>query len=41
MEFPEAATNPLMIQGDHGPVAIRNIYVRPLSDHFGSVPSHP
>ena len=26
----EAAQNPLMIQGDHGPVALRNIYVRPL-----------
>jgi hypothetical protein len=22
--------NPLMIQGDHGPVAFRNIYIRPL-----------
>jgi hypothetical protein len=30
MEFPEAPQNPLMIQGDHGPVALRNIYVRPL-----------
>jgi hypothetical protein len=26
----EAALNPLMLQGDHGPVAFRNIYVRPL-----------
>ena len=26
----EAAENPLMIQGDHGPVALRNIYIRPL-----------
>lgn len=26
----EAAQNPLMLQGDHGPVAFRNIYVRPL-----------
>jgi hypothetical protein len=26
----EAAANPLMLQGDHGPVAFRNIYVRPL-----------
>ncbi len=26
----EAAQHPLMIQGDHGPVAIRNIYIRPL-----------
>jgi 3-keto-disaccharide hydrolase len=30
MESPEAATNPLMLQGDHGPVAYRNIYIRPL-----------
>ena len=30
LETPEAAVNPLMIQGDHGPVAFRNVYVRPL-----------
>lgn len=30
MDIPEAAENPLMIQGDHGPVAYRNIYIRPL-----------
>jgi hypothetical protein len=30
MELAEAPTNPLMLQGDHGPVAFRNIYVRPL-----------
>ncbi len=30
MEIPEAALNPLMLQGDHGPVAYRNIYWRPL-----------
>jgi hypothetical protein len=30
LPIPEAAQNPLMIQGDHGPVALRNIYVRPL-----------
>lgn len=30
MEIPEAAANPLMLQGDHGAVAYRNIYVRPL-----------
>lgn len=30
MDFPEAANRPLMIQGDHGPVALRNIYVKPL-----------
>lgn len=32
MNHPEAALNPLMLQGDHGPVAFRNIYVRPLRD---------
>jgi hypothetical protein len=26
----EAAENPLMLQGDHGPVAFRNIYIRSL-----------
>lgn len=30
MDIPEAAENPLMLQGDHGPVAFRNIYWRPL-----------
>jgi hypothetical protein len=30
MPIPEAALNPIMLQGDHGPVAFRNIYVRPL-----------
>lgn len=30
MDVPEAALNPVMLQGDHGPVAYRNIYVRPL-----------
>ena len=30
MTHPEAPTNPIMIQGDHGPVAIRNIYVHAL-----------
>jgi hypothetical protein len=30
MNIPEAPTNPLMLQGDHGPVAIRNIWIRPL-----------
>jgi hypothetical protein len=32
MEAPEAATGPLMLQGDHGPVAYRNIYWRPLRE---------
>ena len=31
MKIPEAAANPLMLQGDHGPVAFRNIYFRPLA----------
>ena len=30
LTHPEAAENPLMLQGDHGPVAYRNIHVRPL-----------
>jgi hypothetical protein len=30
MKIEEAAKNPLMLQGDHGPIAYRNIYVRPL-----------
>ncbi|MEJ7708507.1 MAG: DUF1080 domain-containing protein [Pyrinomonadaceae bacterium] len=32
METPEAPTNPIMLQGDHGPVAYRNIYIRPLRE---------
>jgi hypothetical protein len=31
MSIPEAASNPLMLQGDHGPVAFRNILWRPLT----------
>jgi len=30
LDGPEVPRGPLMIQGDHGPVALRNIYVRPL-----------
>jgi hypothetical protein len=30
LRIPEAPSNPLMLQGDHGPIAYRNIYVRPL-----------
>jgi hypothetical protein len=30
MPHPEAPLNPLMLQGDHGPVAFKDIYVRPL-----------
>lgn len=32
MPIAEAALNPLMLQGDHGPVAFRNLYYRPLQD---------
>ena len=32
MKIPEAAENPIMLQGNHGPIAYRNIYVRPLPD---------
>ena len=30
MTTPESPAGPLMLQGDHGPVAYRNIYLRPL-----------
>jgi hypothetical protein len=30
LDIPEAPGNPLMLQGDHGAVAFRNIYIRPL-----------
>jgi hypothetical protein len=30
LDIPEASENPLMLQGDHGPVAYRNIYIREL-----------
>ncbi|MBC7926000.1 MAG: DUF1080 domain-containing protein [Bryobacteraceae bacterium] len=33
LEIPEASQNPIMLQGDHGPVAFRNIYLRPLRRH--------
>jgi hypothetical protein len=29
---PEVATGPLLLQGDHGPVAFRNVRVRPLTE---------
>lgn len=32
MTHAEAPTNPIMLQGDHGPVAFRNLYVRPLRE---------
>lgn len=32
METQEAARNPIMLQGDHGPVAYRNIHVRSLRE---------
>lgn len=33
MDIPEAPRNPIMLQGDHGPVAFRNLYVRSLDLH--------
>lgn len=30
MKIPEAPENPLMLQGNHGPIAYRNIYIRPI-----------
>ena len=30
LDGPEVPQGPLMIQGDHGPVALRNVYIRPL-----------
>jgi hypothetical protein len=32
LSIPEGSQHPLMLQGDHGPVAFRNIYVRPLRE---------
>lgn len=32
LSIPEAAQNPLMLQGDHGAIAFRSIYVRGLSE---------
>jgi hypothetical protein len=31
MKINEAAENPLMLQGNHGTIAYRNIYIRPVS----------
>jgi hypothetical protein len=28
LPLPEGLKNPIMLQGDHGPVAFRNIYVK-------------
>ncbi len=30
LEIPEAAKNPLMLQGDHSAIAYRNIYIKPI-----------
>ncbi len=30
MDIAEASENPIMLQGDHGPIAFRNMYIRPL-----------
>lgn len=32
LNLPEGPARPLMLQGDHGPVAFRNIHVRPLRE---------
>jgi hypothetical protein len=32
LPLPEAPANPIMLQGDHGPIAFRNIYVRSRAD---------
>jgi hypothetical protein len=40
LERPEAPSNPIMLQGDHGPVAFRNIYMRALRDPNASTGSH-
>jgi len=32
LDIPEALQNPILLQGDHGPVAFRNLYVRPLRE---------
>ena len=32
MKIAEASENPIMLQGNHGPIAYRNIYIRPLPD---------
>jgi Domain of Unknown Function (DUF1080) len=31
LNLPESESNPIMLQGDHGPVAFRNIYIKPFS----------
>ena len=36
LEIPEAGENYLMLQGDHGPVAFRNMYFRPLQTKQGN-----
>jgi len=36
LKIPEAPTNPIGLQGDHGAVAFRNIYIRPLRPFSGS-----
>ena len=35
LKIPEAPTNPIGLQGDHGAVAFRNIYIRPLPTILG------
>jgi hypothetical protein len=36
MRIAEAARNPIMLQGDHGPVAFRNIYIRAIGAESAS-----
>lgn len=38
LDIREAEKNPLMLQGDHGPVAFRNMYIRPASGGSGRIP---
>jgi hypothetical protein len=37
-QFPEASENPIKLQGDHGSVAFRDIYIRPLE--AAAAPAH-
>lgn len=37
MKLAEAPKNPLMLQGDHGPIAFRNVFIRPLRESALSI----
>src|ERR1051326_6330254 len=41
MNIPEAAGNPIMLQGDHGPVAFRNVYWPGVEGDCGAVRAGP